>query len=755
MHHNRYLAKSNPEETIQQHTDNLLKQLEILKSIYPNINVNFDLLYYACLYHDLGKISLSFQKKVDKNLSDSITNNEEFPHGVLSTLFIDTKKLRKLGFSSEEVSLLYQSVYYHHHRKSLDNVNKSKVTDQIDSLKLELENFHYDKLDDIKLVEFKERLLDNSTIEDQTRFLKKYIILKGLLNRLDYAASAHIKVENKNDFLEEYLELFMKKLKKKEIEKGNPEPKWNDLQFFMKENSNENLVIIAQTGMGKTEGSLLWIGNNKGFFTLPIRTANNAIYNRLKFDILNGEKITERIALLHGDTKSFYYNNSPENETTADIEGYFTKTRQLSLPITVSTLDQLFTIVFKYRNYESVLATLSYSKVVIDEIQMYGPELIGYLIAGLIMIQNIGGKFAIVTATFPGFLKQLMDEYGLEYKMSPAPFVDKGKIRHSVQWIEEKINSDFIEQKYYDNRILVICNTVKECQSLYSELKDREIPVNMFHSKFIKKDREQKEADILEFGKLFKNEKRNNDVGIWITTSVAEASLDIDFDILITELSDVNSLFQRFGRCYRKREWSDEGYNCYVFDGGKKKCSGVSSVIDEEIFNISKKNLRRFFTSHSSKITEEEKMNLVESIYSYENIKNTKYYKTITHFIDKPELYLPAETDKKEAQQNFREIASVTVMPKTIYDENKEEILNCLEKLNDFKNDISKRVIARQNIYKYTLTLGYEEFANVYKHSITNIIELSSYEKIQVIDCNYSYDFGISAAQPNSGGIFI
>lgn len=265
MHHNRYLAKSNPEETIQQHTDNLLKQLEILKSIYPNINVNFDLLYYACLYHDLGKISISFQKKVDKNLSDSITNNEEFPHGVLSTLFIDTKKLRKLGFSSEEVSLLYQSVYYHHHRKSLDNVNKSKVTNQIDSLKLELENFRYDKLDDIKLVEFKERLLDNSTIEDQTKFLKKYIILKGLLNRLDYAASAHIKVENKNDFLEEYLELFMEKLKKKEIEKGNPEPKWNDLQLFMKENSNENLVIIAQTGMGKTEGSLLWIGNNKVF----------------------------------------------------------------------------------------------------------------------------------------------------------------------------------------------------------------------------------------------------------------------------------------------------------------------------------------------------------------------------------------------------------------------------------------------------------------------------------------------------------
>lgn len=51
-----------------------------------------------------------------------------------------------------------------------------------------------------------------------------------------------------------------------------------------------------------------------------------------------------------------------------------------------------------------------------------------------------------------------------------------------------------------------------------------------------------------------------------------EASLDIDFDLLFTELSDVNGLFQRMGRCYRNRAL-DVDTNVYVFDGGAKVCS--------------------------------------------------------------------------------------------------------------------------------------------------------------------------------------
>ncbi len=59
---------------------------------------------------------------------------------------------------------------------------------------------------------------------------------------------------------------------------------------------------------------------------------------------------------------------------------------------------------------------------------------------------------------------------------------------------------------------------------------------------FIREDRESKEKEILDFGKTDFNGE-----GIWISTSLVEASLDIDFDYLFTELQDLNSLFQRFG----------------------------------------------------------------------------------------------------------------------------------------------------------------------------------------------------------------
>lgn len=110
--------------------------------------------------------------------------------------------------------------------------------------------------------------------------------------------------------------------------------------------------------------------------------------------------------------------------------------------------------------------------------------------------------------------------------------------------------------------------------------------INLFHSGFIKKDRKIKEEEILKFG-----DKNNKSEGIWITTQVVEASLDIDFDVLVTELSDLNGLFQRMGRCYRDRDWSNVGYNCYVFDGGNSKCSGVgkNKVIDELILSFLKK----------------------------------------------------------------------------------------------------------------------------------------------------------------------
>ena len=75
----------------------------------------------------------------------------------------------------------------------------------------------------------------------------------------------------------------------------NKEANWNDLQIYMMKNRDKNVIIIAETGYGKTEAALIWIGNNKGFFVLPLKTAINAMYSRIVKHIIKDNPDQNRI----------------------------------------------------------------------------------------------------------------------------------------------------------------------------------------------------------------------------------------------------------------------------------------------------------------------------------------------------------------------------------------------------------------------------------------------------------------------------
>lgn len=742
-----FLAKSSPKETIQEHTDNLLQQFKLLKDIYPNIKVDWALLEIACIYHDLGKMNEIFQNKIKKQKFKF--SEDEIPHGILSACLLDTKKLKE-KFLDEEIHILYCSVYYHHHRKTISEVDKNSIKEACILLEKQRNSFYYDKFIFPEKIKLSSKYRRISTILDNTSLYYSYVMLKGMLNKIDYAASSfikstgeHLNIENRNNFLESSLDLFMNKLVSSNKNKAGKLPEWNDLQIFMKNNQDKNLVVIAQTGMGKTEAGLWWIGNNKGFFTLPIRTAINAIYNRIKNDLLDNKHYQNKLGVLHSETKSIYMDQY-DNKYIENLDEYFASTKQLSLPLTICTLDQLFTFVFLHRNYELKLATLSYSKIIIDEIQMYSPDLVGYLIRGLKMIQDIGGKYAILTATFPGFLKTLMKSYGLDFDMPKKEFVD-GKIRHRISWIKDKISASEICEKYNNNRILVICNTVKHCQKIYEELENinkksiHKINLNMLHAKYIKKDKEKKSQEILKDGKLFeKNGEANEFKGIWITSSIAEASLDIDFDILITELSEVSSLFQRLGRCYRKREWKSEGYNCYVYDGGQKETEGIGKIIDRDIYKLSKKYLRAYFENNSSQLSEAYKMRLVETILSYENVKDTEYFNEIKDSIDYTESLLLGEFSLKEAQKKFRNIFTQTIIPKQVYNDNMSEIKSLVKTLQSKDTDDFEKLRVREILLSFTLDL---ENRALDKMSY-EILEINKFEKLYILDCYYDDRLG-------------
>ncbi|HAO6039728.1 TPA: CRISPR-associated helicase Cas3' [Listeria monocytogenes] len=723
-----YLAKSKPPETIQEHTDKLLLNYRLIKELYPKIEVDWYLLELVCLLHDLGKMNVLFQKKMIYGGSPP----GEIRHGFLSVAFVPVKKLKALGYSKKDIKLVHTAIALHHERKRKTDVEQWKL--EIPKLREQWNDFSYEKLQDN--AEYKEkisldyfypgsRIFEGNSAADAETF-KKYVLLKGLLNRIDFAASGGIDVELENDFLMDSMDVQLAHFKAE-----NPEADWNALQKYMMQHQNENIVVIAETGMGKTEAGLLWLGNNKGFFTLPLRAAINAIYERITKNIVTTNP-SERVGLLHSETYSQYLLH--EGNAEMDIDEYYTRTRQMSLPITICTLDQLFDFVFRYAGFEHKLATLSYSKVIIDEIQMYSPDLLAYLILGLSYIDKFGGKFCIMTATLPGIVTDLLLENGVNFVQPEEKFVSS-RIRHSMEMVHTEIESEFIKPFFNNNRILVICNTISKAKKIYSELKEhfQGEEIHLIHSQFIKKDRSAKEDAIFKDG-----QKDSTKKCIWVATQVVEASLDIDFDLLFTELSDVNGLFQRMGRCYRNRRL-DVDTNVYVFDGGAKVCSGVGidNFIDKLIFE----NSKTILNEHAGVLTEEKKMELVEQVYSTEALSGSKFYNDLIDKLNYVKAFESYLMNKADVRKRFRNINSVSVIPEEVWQDNAEEINSYFAILRKTSKEIStkEKMIARTNLAEFMVSVP----DYLYKKGESVVREINRYESVIEFKCGYSSDVGV------------
>jgi CRISPR-associated endonuclease/helicase Cas3 len=116
-----------------------------------------------------------------------------------------------------------------------------------------------------------------------------------------------------------------------------------------------------------------------------------------------------------------------------------------------------------------------------------------------------------------------------------------------------------------NKKVIAICNTVERTQILYRELKKRgDVAVYLLHSRFLDGDRANLERKLQTyFGKS--NTGNSSMPTVFIATQVVEVGMDISADILVTEISPIDSLIQRAGRCAR---WGGKG-EVYVFDVDK------------------------------------------------------------------------------------------------------------------------------------------------------------------------------------------
>lgn len=721
-----YYAKSKPIETIKEHTDQLLENLEILKEKYGTKIVKdsdmeeerfWKLMEVICIYHDSGKVFSGFQNAIRKNINMELLytpfHNGEIKHEQISPMFVPCKKY---NMTPDERKLVYQAIYYHHERDNVIHINRELLKEIIEK---DIKP-NFDKIEEALATEIAEpKTFYLGLVEGQARIVqgdnlyKDYCIMKGLLHRLDHCSSAKIKVEDQtNEEIANFIEEFIK-------EKGSTP---NNLQLFAKRNQEKNLLIIGSTGIGKTEGSLLWSKNDKTFFTLPLRISINAIYERIRKNVGYSH-----VGLLHSTALDYLEEKVEslkdakeqiENQEIAKIE----QSRNLYEKITTCTIDQIFPFVFKYRGYEKIYATLGYSKVIIDEIQAYSPQIVAIILKGLQMVNDLGGKFMVMTATLPRIYKEKLEEMGINFEYQE--FIKNTK-RHKIKLLDKKIDEDINEmyEKSKDKKVLIIVNTVNKAIELYENLKKIGTNnLNILHSRFTQEDRNQKEEIIKEFS------NKETQKGIWITTQIVEASLDIDFDILYTEMSTLDSVFQRLGRCYRSRDYEGKEPNIGIY---KKETTGVGYIYDKEIYEKSICLLEKY----DGEILEEKiKIELVDKLYSKKMLEGTEFYRDFEKAFSFLENIVDYDTSKKEAQKILRNIENIEVIPKSIYDEN----LSLFEQY-EVEKDFKQKADQKRNLNKLFISISR---SNLWKLS-DKIINCPNMTNKYIIDMKYDKEMGL------------
>jgi len=705
-------AKSNG-ETIEEHICNALNAFENLCKYLKLSEDEKWVIKKLIYYHDLGKINPEFQNKMRRKLGISTLFNwcnGYIFHEWLSPAFITQQdeneiksELAQLGLDKDRFFNFFIFTILSHHNRENQLPDDTLIRNMIEWIRNNIDNFQN--------IEYyyncKNLLSTYNTSEDRNLWNTFYpfrIKWLGSLLKCDYCASAGIEPEEKYEG--NYQNDFENFLRNKKIT-------LNNFQKQAGANSNKSIILVASTGMGKTEAAMNWINGQKAFYLLGIRVAVNEMYKRFK--IIFGDNVS----LLHSETSYlFAQQENDEDEHEIKIE----KAKKLSYPLTVATADQIVTSVFKYPGFEFTYLTCSYSKVILDEIQSYSPTAIAAIVVFLKEIHRIGGRFMLMTATLPPFLKDEFRDLEDLYIFESQLFDIK---RHKIAIIEEEIQSSKlleILQNNTDKKILIICNTVRKSQELFDLLKTNNFNPNLIHSQFIGRDRKEKENHIMNAYAFC----------IWISTQIVEASLDIDFDLLITENASIESLLQRFGRCYRKRAYDKDEPNIFIF---KSQSYGI---YDSYLFNKTWEIINKYDGKY---ISEKDKQEMINKVF--ENITQTKYFEEYKKQKDLLEIGYRSLT-KIEAQKDFRQITNnIIVIPENVFFDNEKTIRTLISFIENKSYDKLVRIKKQAELLDYAVPI---QLYNI-KENVLMDIDKSNFckkHRIKILKgCKYSSQKGI------------
>lgn len=408
-----------------------------------------------------------------------------------------------------------------------------------------------------------------------------------------------------------------------------PNPTQADIISTATEAESSGIYIIeAPMGLGKTEAALALseilaarAGAGGMFFGMPTQATSNGIFPRLEKwagGLAEDEQTLLAIKLAHGnaalneDYRELFTGHSNlniESDSGLIVHDWFSGRKQTLLSdFVIGTVDQLLMAALKQKHVMLKHFGLSGKVVVVDECHAYDAYMSQYLDMSIKWLGIYKVPVIILSATLPEKRRaELIEAYTDSEKRRAKhteAHVDKTIAdeawKHSLAYplltytenntVKQKALAFDGENKEVSVRRIIrdevaatagyaverggcvglIVNTVRKAQEIAAELQSAfpKAEVIIMHAQFIMTDRAKREEQILKrVGKHSTPESRHG--LIIVGTQVLEQSLDLDFDLMITELCPMDLLLQRTGRLHRHNRVRPQGLetaSCFVLD---------------------------------------------------------------------------------------------------------------------------------------------------------------------------------------------
>ena len=365
------------------------------------------------------------------------------------------------------------------------------------------------------------------------------------------------------------------------------------------------VIVEAPMGEGKTEAAWYvadcWnraVGAGT-YLALPTMATSNQMFTRVeRFLTAAGEKanliLTHGKAALNERFRDLQFaaetHDADGNVSGVVAAGWFAKNKKHGLLASfgVGTIDQALLAVLQTNHAFVRLFGLAGKCVILDEVHAYDAYMTTLMKRLLQWLAALGCPVVLLSATLPSAKRrELLEAYsgstvgelattypcvtsvraGQDEVPVVTPF-EADKSRHktfSLGWVEDGGLVGKLKEALSDGGCaVVIRNTVGLGQETFRALRPEfGDEVMLFHARFPFGRRDEIEKAVLErFGKGEDGKPENPQRprrAVLVATQVVEQSLDLDFDVMFTDVAPVDLVLQRAGRLWRHDRERPEG----------------------------------------------------------------------------------------------------------------------------------------------------------------------------------------------------